>query len=189
MNGGAFCHDQVILAEHIAAISASQTANIQESVRQMLQRVTLDAADLCSARNMTTFRQSSHASITETRRRLVMGHGSRCKMSLINGQRYTERISTILSRGPCPRIVRDRADNSGNAEREDISPDTFMKSICSAQNDLRLALVAPTAVHRQGFHPTAILGAFASLSIGRIWAESKQTASALGIWFHGLWYH
>ena len=32
-----------ILAEHIAAISTSHTAPIPESVRQMLQRVTLDA--------------------------------------------------------------------------------------------------------------------------------------------------
>ena len=47
------------------------------------------------------------------------------------------------------------------AERENISPDTFMKSMAfGAELFCRLALVAPTAVHRQGFHPTAILGAF-----------------------------
>ncbi len=47
----------------------------------------------------------------------------------------------------------------------------------------RLALVAPTAVHRQGFHPTAILGAFgASLTASVAYGLSpQQTASALGI--------
>ena len=47
----------------------------------------------------------------------------------------------------------------------------------------RLALVAPTAIHRQGFHPTAILGAFgASLTASIAYQLTpQQTASALGI--------
>jgi len=47
----------------------------------------------------------------------------------------------------------------------------------------RLALVSPTAIHRQGFHPTAILGALgASMGISRAIGNNKnQTVSALGI--------
>ena len=47
----------------------------------------------------------------------------------------------------------------------------------------RLALVSPTAIHRQGFHPTAILGAFGS-AIGTasvIGCSKKEMVSALGI--------
>ena len=47
----------------------------------------------------------------------------------------------------------------------------------------RLALVAPTAVHRQGFHPTAIFGAFGS-SVGissAIGNNTNQISSGLGI--------
>ena len=70
------------------------------------------------------------------------------------------------------------------AERKDVSPDSFMKSMAfGAELICRLALVAPTAVHRQGFHPTAILGAFgASLTASVAYGLSpQQTASALGI--------
>ena len=37
----------------------------------------------------------------------------------------------------------------------------------------RLALVSPMAIHKQGFHPTAILGAFgASIGISKILKNS-----------------
>ena len=47
----------------------------------------------------------------------------------------------------------------------------------------RLALVSPTAIHRQGFHPTAILGALgSSLAISKaIGNNENQTVSALGV--------
>jgi 2-methylcitrate dehydratase PrpD len=47
----------------------------------------------------------------------------------------------------------------------------------------RLALVSPMAIHKQGFHPTAILGAFgASIGISKILKNSvSQTTSSLGI--------
>ena len=47
----------------------------------------------------------------------------------------------------------------------------------------RLALVAPTAVHRQGFHPTAIFGSFGS-SVGIssiLGSNTNQISSGLGI--------
>ena len=47
----------------------------------------------------------------------------------------------------------------------------------------RMAVVAPTAIHRAGFHPTAVIGAlsaaFAAATIFKL--EPRQTASALGI--------
>ena len=44
----------------------------------------------------------------------------------------------------------------------------------------RLALVSPMAIHKQGFHPTAILGAFgASIGISKILKNSVlQTTSS-----------
>tara|TARA_X000000368_G_C22983594_1_gene691057 strand:- start:425 stop:1384 length:960 start_codon:yes stop_codon:yes gene_type:complete len=47
----------------------------------------------------------------------------------------------------------------------------------------RLALVSPMAIHKQGFHPTAILGAFgASIGISKILKNNVlQTTSSLGI--------
>ena len=47
----------------------------------------------------------------------------------------------------------------------------------------RLALVAPTAIHRQGFHPTAIAGAFGAAAgiAAALRLSPEETTSALGV--------
>ena len=178
----------VILAEHIAAISASQTANIPESVTQMLQRVTLDAYGLMFSARNTDYIQAIKSSCIDYGNSTAFGHGSRFTMqdaALINGTAiHGEDFDDTFEGTPVhvssvivPTIL-------AVAERENFSPDTFMRSMAfGAELICRLALVAPTAVHRQGFHPTAILGAFgASLTASVAYGLSpKQTASALGI--------
>ena len=178
----------VILAEHIAAISTSQTANIPESVSQMLQRVTLDAYGLMFSARNTDYIRAIESSCIDNGNSTAFGHGSRFTMqdaALINGTAiHGEDFDDTFEGTPVhvssvivPTIL-------AITEREDVSPDTFIKSMaCGAELICRLALVAPTAVHRQGFHPTAILGAFgASLTASVAYGLSpQQTASALGI--------
>lgn len=178
----------VILAEHIATISTSQTANIPESVSQMLQRVTLDAYGLMFSARNTDYIRAIESSCIDNGNSTAFGHGSRFTMqdaALINGTAiHGEDFDDTFEGTPVhvssvivPTIL-------AITEREDVSPDTFIKSMaCGAELICRLALVAPTAVHRQGFHPTAILGAFgASLTASVAYGLSpQQTASALGI--------
>ena len=53
-----------------------------------------------------------------------------------------------------------------SAQAKNLDGEKFLKGlVVGSELICRLALVAPTAVHRQGFHPTAIFGAFGS-SIG-----------------------
>ena len=53
-----------------------------------------------------------------------------------------------------------------SAQAKNLNGEKFLKGlVVGSELICRLALVAPTAVHRQGFHPTAIFGAFGS-SIG-----------------------
>jgi len=177
----------VILAEHIATISTSQTANIPESVSQMLQRVTLDAYGLMFSAQNTDYIRAIESSCIDNGNSTAFGHGSRFTMqdaALINGTAiHGEDFDDTFEGTPVhvssvivPTIL-------AITEREDVSPDTFIKSMaCGAELICRLALVAPTAVHRQGFHPTAILGAFgASLTASVAYGLSpQQTASALG---------
>ena len=70
------------------------------------------------------------------------------------------------------------------AEAKNLSGLELLKGLAIGSELIcRLALVAPTAVHRQGFHPTAIFGAFGS-SIGissSIGCSPEQMTSALGI--------
>ncbi|MDB9915633.1 MmgE/PrpD family protein [Alphaproteobacteria bacterium] len=69
-------------------------------------------------------------------------------------------------------------------EAKELSGEDFLKGLAIGSELIcRLALVAPTAVHRQGFHPTAIFGAFGS-SVGiasSLNCSKEQTTSALGV--------
>ena len=70
------------------------------------------------------------------------------------------------------------------AEYYKLEPKEILKGLAVGSELMcRLALVSPTAIHKQGFHPTAILGAFgASIGISKILKNSVlQTTSSLGI--------
>ena len=70
------------------------------------------------------------------------------------------------------------------AEAKNLSGQELLKGLAIGSELIcRLALVAPTAVHRQGFHPTAIFGAFGSSAgiSSSIGCSQKQITSALGI--------
>ena len=70
------------------------------------------------------------------------------------------------------------------AEYYKLEPKEILKGLAVGSELMcRLALVSPMAIHKQGFHPTAILGAFgASIGISKILKNSiLQTTSSLGI--------
>src|SRR5210317_65956 len=178
----------VILAEHIAAISTSQTANIPESVSQMLQRVTLDAYGLMFSARNTDYIRAIESSCIDNGNSTAFGHGSRFTMqdaALINGTAvHGEDFDDTFEGTPVHVSSVIIPTMLAIAEREQIDQERFISSMAhGAELICRLALVAPTAVHRQGFHPTAILGAFgASLTASVAYGLSpQQTASALGI--------
>ena len=65
-----------------------------------------------------------------------------------------------------------------------LKPEQIILGIVTgAELICRLALVSPMAIHKQGFHPTAILGAFgASIGVSKILENNiNQTTSSLGI--------
>ena len=59
----------------------------------------------------------------------------------------------------------------------------FLGIVTGAELICRLALVSPMAIHKQGFHPTSIFGAFgASIGVSKILENNiNQTTSSLGI--------
>lgn len=177
-----------ILSEHIATVCDSRSTPVPESVTQMLQRVTLDAYGLMLSARNTDYIRAIESSCLDYGKATAFGHGSRFIVqdaALINGTAiHGEDFDDTFEGTPVhvssvivPTIL-------AIAEGEELSPDQFLRSMAfGAELICRLALVAPTAVHRQGFHPTAILGAFgASLSASIAYGLSpQQTASALGI--------
>ena len=70
------------------------------------------------------------------------------------------------------------------AQMRGLSGEDILRGFAAgAELMCRMTLVAPTAIHRQGFHPTAILGAFgAALAVSTaLRLTPKQTESALGV--------
>ena len=70
------------------------------------------------------------------------------------------------------------------AEYYKLNPEEILKGFAVGSELMcRLALVSPMAIHKQGFHPTAILGAFgASIGISKILKNNiSQMTSSLGI--------
>ena len=69
-------------------------------------------------------------------------------------------------------------------EREGLSGADLLRGIVAgAETMCRLSLVAPKAIHKAGFHPTAVLGALAAAaaSAAALRLPPGQTVSALGI--------
>jgi len=178
----------VILAEHIAAISTSKDATVPKSVRQMLHRVTLDAYGLMLSARGNDYIKAIEGSCLDQGNSTAFGHGSRFTVqdaALINGTAiHGEDFDDTFEGTPVHVSSVIIPTMLAIAEREQIDQERFISSMAhGAELICRLALVAPTAVHRQGFHPTAILGAFgASLTASMAYGlNAQQTASALGI--------
>ena len=71
-----------------------------------------------------------------------------------------------------------------SAQAKNLDGENFLKGlVVGSELICRLALVAPTAVHRQGFHPTAIFGAFgASIGVSSLLGNSiDEMSSGLGV--------
>ncbi len=71
-----------------------------------------------------------------------------------------------------------------SAQAKNLDGQKFLKGlVVGSELICRLALVAPTAVHRQGFHPTAIFGAFgSSIGVSSLLGNTiNEMSSGLGI--------
>ena len=178
---------QRILAEQIATVATSHTT-VPPDVRAMLHRVTLDAFGLMLAARQTNYIEALKASCLDQGAATAFGHGSGFTVqdsTLINGTAvHGEDFDDTFEGTPVHVSSVIVPTMLAIAERENISRDRLINAMAQGSELIcRLALVAPTAIHRQGFHPTAILGAFgASLTASIAYQLTpQQTASALGI--------
>ncbi len=154
----------------------------------MLHRVTLDAYGLMLSARGNDYIKAIEGSCLDQGNSTAFGHGSRFTVqdaALINGTAiHGEDFDDTFEGTPVHVSSVIIPTMLAIAEREQIDQERFISSMAhGAELICRLALVAPTAVHRQGFHPTAILGAFgASLTASMAYGlNAQQTASALGI--------
>lgn len=158
------------------------------AAKQQVTSVMLDVAGLCVAARNTDYVQSALAASSDAGSVTAIGHSGgfdAAGASLINGIAiHGEDFDDSFEEGivhsgavvvPAVLAACERFGRSGTEAVMGIA--AGMEVMC------RLSLVAPTAIHRAGFHPTAILGPFgAAAGVGvALGLTGPELAAAFGI--------
>ncbi|MBX2855771.1 MAG: MmgE/PrpD family protein [Rhodobacteraceae bacterium] len=178
-----------VIAETLADWAiALQLEAIPDSVRQTFRNLLLDCGGLMLSARNTDYVRAILSSCEAGGDCTAIGHPHGFTASdaalisgvAIHGEDYDDTFEgTPVHVGSVvvPAVV-------AACERHGLSGSDLLRGM-TAGGELacRMALVAPTAIHRAAFHPTAVIGAMASafgVSVARSLTPS-QTANALGI--------
>ncbi len=178
-----------MIAERLATIAAGLKAEaIPSPVQSTLRRLLLDAGGLMVAGRGRDYVEACRCSIEASGACTAIGHPGGFLSSdaalisgvAIHGEDYDDTFEgTPVHVGavivPAVLAAAERAGRSGG--------DVLRGLAIGGELACRMAVVAPTAIHRRGFHPTAVIGAMAA-AIGvavTLRLHPTQAASALGI--------
>jgi 2-methylcitrate dehydratase PrpD len=173
------------LADQAAALKPE---SIPPAVRQRATELLIDVVGLCVAARRTDYVKAVIASVDAGGVCTALGHAdgySAEAAAMINGTAaHGEDFDDTFEGGPvhssavivpavlaaCERFGRD-------------GPAALCGMVTGIETLCRLSMVIPKAIHKAGFHPTAILGAMAStLAVSRtLDLNARQTVDALGI--------
>jgi 2-methylcitrate dehydratase PrpD len=174
-----------ILAERIRTLDA---ARLSPAVRETCERLLIDVIGLCVVARGTNYARAALAAWPDMGPATAIGHAQRLSAAgaaFVNGTAaHGEDFDDTFEGGPVhagavivPAVLAaaEQEKLSGGAARLGIA--VGVETIC------RLSLVVPKAVHRAGFHPTAVFGAVAAAAgVGAAMKlEERQLANALGI--------
>ena len=166
----------------------TQTRPLPDAVRATMRRLLLDVAGLCVAARGTDYVAACLASGEGEGRSTAIGHaGGRTALdaALINGTAaHGEDFDDTFEGGPVHAGAPVVPAVLAVAEREEIGGAPVLAAIAVGVEVMcRGGTVAPQAIHKAGFHPTAVLGAMGAAaavsSLLRLTPE--ETARALGI--------
>lgn len=167
--------------------TALEPESLPETTLTKCRDVLVDTVGLCLAARHTDYVAAVKAA-SEPGDHIIIGHRERVSPSsaaLINGTAaHGEDFDDTFEGGPVHSGVVIVPAILGAAQRYQLSTERMLLGIAAGTEVLcRLALTLPKAVHKAGFHPTAVLGAFgATLGICVACEENEQvTANALGI--------
>lgn len=182
-------NDYTSIAENYSEWAFNLKNNdIPESVQQKLQIIVMDSLGLMASAKKEPYVVSLIDALKEIGDCVLIGHENKTSpfnASIINGTSvHGEDFDDTFEGTPVHVGAVMVPAMLSVAQTNNLSGQEFLRGLAIGSELIcRLALVAPTAVHRQGFHPTAIFGAFGS-SIGIssvIGSDIKQMSSALGI--------
>lgn len=176
------------LAENFAVWALDEAQALPKTANQTIARMTYDAVGLMYAARNEDYILAAINSVIEKGDCNAVGHKiglglyDSCLINgtAIHGEDFDdtyEGTPVHLAASLVPPMI--ALSSISQIERND-----WVRSISlAAELVCRLVVVAPTAIHRQGFHPTGVLGAFgATAAAGTcLRLQPKQLASALGI--------
>ena len=167
--------------------TALEPESLPETTLTKCRDVLVDTVGLCLAARHTDYVAAVKAA-SEPGDHIIIGHRERVSPSsaaLINGTAaHGEDFDDTFEGGPVHSGVVIVPAILGAAQRYQLGTERMLLGIAAGTEVLcRLALTLPKAVHKAGFHPTAVLGAFgATLGICVACEENEQvTVNALGI--------
>jgi 2-methylcitrate dehydratase PrpD len=168
--------------------SGLETSAISDAARRVAGNAVLDVAGLCVAARGTDYIRTALAAWEGEGGCTALGHArglDAAGAALINGTAaHGEDFDDSFEGTPVhasavvlPAVLA-AAERYGRAGAE-----VLRGYVVGTELMCRLALVAPTAIHRAGFHPTAVIGALgAAAGVGAtLRLTAPQLTSALGI--------
>lgn len=176
------------LSEQLAEWGASLTpASIPPAMRAKCEAILVDVVGLCLAARGTDYVASILAA-AEPGGHVAIGHAARltaADAALLNGTAaHGEDFDDTFEGGPVHSGAVIVPAVLAIAEREELSGERVLLGIAAGAELLcRLGLVAPKAIHKAGFHPTAVLGTLAAaFAVGvALGADARALKEALGI--------
>jgi 2-methylcitrate dehydratase PrpD len=176
------------VSQHLAAWGATLgPQNLPPATLAKSRDILVDIVGLCISARGTDYVAAAKAA-AEPGDHLIVGHAERVSASsaaLVNGTAaHGEDFDDTFEGGPVHSGVVIVPALLAAAQKYQLTNDRVMIGIAVGTEVLcRLALTLPKAVHKAGFHPTAVLGTFAAtfgIAVAR-GAPEKVIVDALGI--------
>jgi 2-methylcitrate dehydratase PrpD len=177
------------VAEELAErINGVDPARLSRAVRSKCEDLLIDFVGLCVAARNEDYARAALSACEDNGTCTAIGAKRRLTASgaaFVNGTAaHGEDFDDTFEGGPVhagavilPAVLAAAERYDGNGRDALVGVAVGVEVMC------RLSLVAPKAIHRAGFHPTAVLGAMAAASgvSAALQLEAKRTVNALGI--------
>jgi 2-methylcitrate dehydratase PrpD len=180
--------DGAALSHRIGAWAAGlDEAALPDEVRAVCRRLLTDVAGLCLAARRTDYVAATLATAEGAGAATAIGHPrtlTSYDAALVNGTAaHGEDFDDTFEGGPVHAGAVIVPAVLAIAEERGLSGEAVLKGVAVGVEVLcRASLVAPQAIHKAGFHPTAVLGALAAAAaVGTALAlDGRAVARALG---------
>ena len=173
------------LAERIGAIDA---AGVPPAVRETCERLLIDVIGLCVAARDTDYVKAALGAWRDPGAATLIGHPqpvSAASAAFVNGTAaHGEDFDDTFEGGPVHAGAVIVPTVLAATEQEGLTGASVLRGMAvGVETICRLSLVVPKAVHKAGFHPTAVFGAMgAAAGVGAaLRLDQKQLVDALGV--------